>query len=262
MPARRNRPLFLIDIAVPRDIDADVQQLTTFTSTTSTTSQAIVRENVRMREQELSRCQEIIADRAREVMARFARRSAEVARPARRQPNPVSPFSAICLPQSVRVIENLETHSAHMKIQTAMKTTSAWLMGVTLLLVGVTITAEAAAPALNGQISLRPLTPSEIKDYGLPATSETSGGLSAVGVGQPAYLEALVNAAIAPSNIVSVVWTLTNKPIGSAAVLTNSPLGTNVPTYKMADRYNQKAVRYIKWLGACSCVRMSPGNTR
>src|SRR5262249_20588146 len=27
MPARRNRPLFLIDIAVPRDIDADVQAL-------------------------------------------------------------------------------------------------------------------------------------------------------------------------------------------------------------------------------------------
>ena len=29
---------------------------------------------------------------------------------------------------------------------------------------------------------------------------------------------------------------LTNKPAFSTAVLTNSPLGTNVPTYKMADR--------------------------
>src|SRR4029077_2363600 len=27
MPARRTRPLFLIDIAVPRDIEADVQQI-------------------------------------------------------------------------------------------------------------------------------------------------------------------------------------------------------------------------------------------
>ena len=117
----------------------------------------------------------------------------------------------------------------------------ACLIAVTLMTAGnVTIAFAAAPPALQGQVTLRPLTPSEISLYGLPASSETSGGLSAVGVGQPAYLDALVNVAIAPSNILSVTWTLTNKPVGSAAVMQPSPLGTNVPPYNMADRYNQK----------------------
>lgn len=92
-----------------------------------------------------------------------------------------------------------------------------------------------AAPALNGQVTLRPLTPQDIKDYSLTGLQGASG-LSAVGVGQPAYLEALVNIGIAPSNITSVTWVLTNKPIGSVAALASSPLGTNVPTFKMADR--------------------------
>src|SRR5512137_1191979 len=99
-----------------------------------------------------------------------------------------------------------------------------------------TLAHAASTPVtLQGQIVLRPLTPGEIKTYGLTGLQGASG-LSAVGVGQPAYLEALVNIAIAPSNITSVTWVLTNKPIGSAAVLASSPLGTNVPTYKMADR--------------------------
>jgi hypothetical protein len=110
------------------------------------------------------------------------------------------------------------------------------LMGV-IVAAGAAHTALGAAPPLNGQITLRPLTPSEIKDYGL-TNFQGASGLSAVGVGQPAYLEVLVNAAIAPSNILSVTWVLTNKPAGSAATLATSPLGSNVPTYKMADRVN------------------------
>ncbi|MFO1477134.1 MAG: cytochrome c3 family protein [Verrucomicrobiota bacterium] len=101
-----------------------------------------------------------------------------------------------------------------------------------------TATSQGAAPALQGSINIRPLTPTELTKYSLPATTETSGGLNTIGVGQPAYLDALVNAAIAPSNIVSVVWTITNAPIGSAAVLSASPLGTNVPPFNMADIYN------------------------
>jgi hypothetical protein len=93
----------------------------------------------------------------------------------------------------------------------------------------------AAAPNLNGEVALRPLTPQEKKDYSL-STLQGASGLSTVGIGQPVYLEALLNTAIAPSNIVGVTWVLTNKPIGSAASLGVSPLGTNVPTYKMADR--------------------------
>lgn len=108
-----------------------------------------------------------------------------------------------------------------------------WMV-VALLAAGAATTMRAA-PALNGQVTLRPLTPQDIKDYSLTGLQGASG-LSAVGVGQPAYLEALVNIAIAPSNITSVTWVLTNKPIGSVATLASSPLGTNVPTFKMADR--------------------------
>lgn len=72
MPPRRNRPLFLIDIAVPRDIDADVQQLNNVYLYNVDHLEALVRENVRMREQELTRCRSIIAERAAALMARFA----------------------------------------------------------------------------------------------------------------------------------------------------------------------------------------------
>jgi glutamyl-tRNA reductase len=72
MPARRNRPLFLIDIAVPRDIDADVQQLANVYLYNVDHLESIVRENVRSRESELSRCREIIAGHATALMARIA----------------------------------------------------------------------------------------------------------------------------------------------------------------------------------------------
>jgi glutamyl-tRNA reductase len=64
MPARRHRPLFLIDIAVPRDIDPAVQQLNDVYLYNIDDLDAIVRENVRMREQELAKCQAIVAERA------------------------------------------------------------------------------------------------------------------------------------------------------------------------------------------------------
>lgn len=117
----------------------------------------------------------------------------------------------------------------------SMKRVAGRLGSVALLTLGAAL-AQAAAPALNALLDTRPLTPQEIKDYGLPASSETSGGLNTVGVGAPFYLDALVNLSIPASNITSVTWTLVTKPLGSAAVLTNSPLGGNVPTYKMADR--------------------------
>ena len=72
MPARRNRPLFLVDIAVPRDIDSDVQELPNVYLYNVDHLETIIRENVRMREQELARCQSIIAQRAAALMARFA----------------------------------------------------------------------------------------------------------------------------------------------------------------------------------------------
>ena len=74
LPARRGRPLFLIDIAVPRDVAPDVQELGNVYLYNIDHLQTIMRENVRLREQELSRCQEIIAAHARTFMARFAGR--------------------------------------------------------------------------------------------------------------------------------------------------------------------------------------------
>jgi glutamyl-tRNA reductase len=71
MAGRGNRPLFLIDIAVPRDIDADVEQLDNVYLYNVDHLEAIVRENVRQREQELARCHAILAERTAAVMARF-----------------------------------------------------------------------------------------------------------------------------------------------------------------------------------------------
>jgi hypothetical protein len=115
----------------------------------------------------------------------------------------------------------------------------AGLVVVTLALVGAVPTINAAPPtmSLNGQVVQRPLTPTEISKYGLTG-AQFSAGINNVGIGEPVYFDAMVNAAIAPSNIVSVTWSLpgTNKPLGSAAMLTNSPLGTNVPLFKTGDR--------------------------
>jgi glutamyl-tRNA reductase len=71
LPARANRPLILVDIAVPRDIAADVEELDNVYLYNIDHLEAIVRENSRMREQELSRCHEIIARRAGALMLKL-----------------------------------------------------------------------------------------------------------------------------------------------------------------------------------------------
>lgn len=71
MSARRNRPLVLIDIAVPRDIAADVQHLDNVYLYNVDDLEMIVRENVKQREHELSRCEDIIADAVSETLDRI-----------------------------------------------------------------------------------------------------------------------------------------------------------------------------------------------
>jgi glutamyl-tRNA reductase len=71
MAGRGNRPLFLVDIAVPRDIDAEVEQLNNVYLYNVDHLEAIVRENVSHREQELTRCQSILDERTAAIMARF-----------------------------------------------------------------------------------------------------------------------------------------------------------------------------------------------
>jgi glutamyl-tRNA reductase len=72
MVSRRNRPLFLIDIAVPRDIDPEVQQLSNVYLYNVDHLESLVQENVRLRELELEHCQAIIADQIRALMPKLA----------------------------------------------------------------------------------------------------------------------------------------------------------------------------------------------
>lgn len=97
-------------------------------------------------------------------------------------------------------------------------------------------TGANAQTSLQAHIVLRPLTAVDRTTYGLPSSSELSGGLSTVGVGTAVYLEVDVNTNFPASNITNVTWSWIAKPMGSMAVLTNSPLGTNVPIYEPSDR--------------------------
>jgi len=108
------------------------------------------------------------------------------------------------------------------------------LMAVALMAMAAT-TAQAQA-SLQARLVARPLTPGDISTYKLPASTETSGGLTTVGVGTPVYLEVDVANTIPAADITGVNWVLTSKPLGSAAALTASPLGTNVPVYEPSDR--------------------------
>jgi glutamyl-tRNA reductase len=72
LASRSNRPLILIDIAVPRDIDADVNELSNVYLYNIDHLETIVRENSKLREQELSKCHEIIARHATALMAKIA----------------------------------------------------------------------------------------------------------------------------------------------------------------------------------------------
>jgi glutamyl-tRNA reductase len=71
MRHRPNRPLFLIDIAVPRDIAADVQQLENVFLYNMDHLEQLMHENVRLREQEVVRCREIIEEHAVALMAKL-----------------------------------------------------------------------------------------------------------------------------------------------------------------------------------------------
>ena len=76
MSARRNRPLFLIDIAVPRDIDPEIQHLDNVYLYNIDHLEKLVRENLRLREAELARCREIIEEKTTALMSRLAPRPA------------------------------------------------------------------------------------------------------------------------------------------------------------------------------------------
>ena len=72
MRGRKNRPLFLIDIAVPRNIDAHVQSLEGVYLYNIDDLQALVRENVKSRQQDLAKCGQIIDAGVSAVMAKLS----------------------------------------------------------------------------------------------------------------------------------------------------------------------------------------------
>ena len=73
MRQRPGRPLFLIDIAVPRDVDAAVGQIENVQLYNMDHLQRVMRENVGLREQELAQCHEIIGQHTAALMAKLQR---------------------------------------------------------------------------------------------------------------------------------------------------------------------------------------------
>ncbi|HXI73489.1 MAG TPA: glutamyl-tRNA reductase [Verrucomicrobiae bacterium] len=81
-PARGNRPLVLVDIAVPRDIDPAVADLPNVFLYDIDDLEAVVRENTKNREAELAVCRRIIAEHSAELMEKITSPSAKPVREA------------------------------------------------------------------------------------------------------------------------------------------------------------------------------------
>ena len=103
-----------------------------------------------------------------------------------------------------------------------------------LLLVAICAT-NVSAQTLAAQLVPRAVTNDDITAFGLPATTDRSGGLTTVGLGEAVYLDAEVDINVPASQISSVTWSIASKPAGSSAVLATSPLGANVPAYPPSD---------------------------
>ena len=109
------------------------------------------------------------------------------------------------------------------------------LFAVALIAVAATTTLSAQT-TLAPRLAVRALTTGDVSGYKLPSTTQLSGGLQTVGLGEPLYLEVQIDAGIPAAQIGGVNWTLTTKPAGSTATLVNSPLGSNVPIAEPSDR--------------------------
>lgn len=100
-----------------------------------------------------------------------------------------------------------------------------------------TLSAEAAvASARPTVLDVRPITPQDIKDHKLTGIQGASG-LTTAGIGQPFHFEVRVDGHLAVDyGLPTVNFELVEKPIGSAATLAPSPLGTNVPLFEVVER--------------------------
>ena len=68
MKARKNRPLLLVDIAVPRDIDPAVNFLENVYLYNIDDLQAIAEDYLKQRKEEIVRCEQIIAEKVKPLL--------------------------------------------------------------------------------------------------------------------------------------------------------------------------------------------------
>ena len=68
MKVRRNRPLLLVDIAVPRDIEPEVNFMENVYLYNIDDLQAIANDYLQQRKEEIARCEQIIRDKAAGLM--------------------------------------------------------------------------------------------------------------------------------------------------------------------------------------------------
>ena len=111
----------------------------------------------------------------------------------------------------------------------------AGISAVALMAVAATTTLSAQT-TLAPRLALRALSPGEISSYKLPSTTQVSGGIGTVGLGEPLYMEVQVDASIPASQLGGVTWAITESPRGSKAALGVSPLGTAIPVAEPSDR--------------------------
>ena len=110
-------------------------------------------------------------------------------------------------------------------------------MFLTVLLIAVAAAATVSAQTtLQVDLTLRALSNDDISKYKLPSDVQRSGGLSTIGLGQPAYLEARVDTTIPANSIANVSWNLAEKPSNASAVLADGPLGADVLSFEPSDR--------------------------
>src|SRR5207247_4152853 len=82
MKLRRNRPLLLIDIAVPRDIDPEVNFLENVYLYNVDDLQSIANDYLKQRQDEIARCEAIIAEKVKPLLAHTRGKGGSVLRVA------------------------------------------------------------------------------------------------------------------------------------------------------------------------------------
>jgi glutamyl-tRNA reductase len=82
MKQRRNRALLLIDIAVPRDIEPEVNFLENVYLYNIDDLQAIADDYLKQRQEEVSRCEAIIREKAQALLDTRSRAATTIVRPS------------------------------------------------------------------------------------------------------------------------------------------------------------------------------------